>query len=209
MPAPPIRWMAPGFGADAGQPHPTRTAETTGAETPEPAETTAAATQPSVQGYSIAKWEGALGVAAVNGPASTLVSGEAEAVDQLIGQLADDGIRAQRIAVAYASHSRQVEAVGPAYDVDMSTTRTPSSGPVSALITRSPRPPTSRPRTRAWTRCISMATCSLTALWLALERRTSTVPCTTPDLGAVTTRETNNEGGNPDCSFGVRRLCPG
>jgi 8,8a-deoxyoleandolide synthase len=54
---------------------------------------------------------GRIGVAAVNGPSSTVVSGDADALDDLLAECAERGIRARRIAVDYASHSRHVDAV--------------------------------------------------------------------------------------------------
>ncbi|WP_439145591.1 type I polyketide synthase [Streptomyces canus] len=59
----------------------------------------------------LGRWQGRLGVAAVNGPASVVVSGDSDAVDELLAACAADGVRARRIAVDYASHSPQVEAV--------------------------------------------------------------------------------------------------
>ncbi|MFT2020406.1 type I polyketide synthase [Streptomyces sp. 796.1] len=59
----------------------------------------------------IAAWPGRLSLATVNGPASVVVSGEAEAVTELLAHCADQGVRARRIPVDYASHSAQVEAV--------------------------------------------------------------------------------------------------
>ncbi|WP_033271960.1 acyltransferase domain-containing protein, partial [Streptomyces lydicus] len=52
-----------------------------------------------------------LGVAAVNGPSSTVVSGDADAVEAFVVACEADGIRARRIAVDYASHSAHVEAI--------------------------------------------------------------------------------------------------
>jgi acyl transferase domain-containing protein/acyl carrier protein len=52
-----------------------------------------------------------LSVAAVNGPRSVVVSGEPEALDELLTGCEADGVRARRIAVDYASHSAQIEAV--------------------------------------------------------------------------------------------------
>ncbi len=54
----------------------------------------------------IAPWGPRISVAAVNGPSSVVVSGEAAALDEL---LASVDVRARRIAVDYASHSAQVE----------------------------------------------------------------------------------------------------
>ncbi|WP_326757627.1 type I polyketide synthase [Streptomyces phaeochromogenes] len=56
-------------------------------------------------------WAGRLGVAAVNGPAITVVSGEAEAVGEFVALCEEEGVRARRIPVDYASHSAQVEAI--------------------------------------------------------------------------------------------------
>ncbi|WP_431898280.1 type I polyketide synthase, partial [Micromonospora haikouensis] len=59
----------------------------------------------------IAPWAGALSVAAVNGAAVTVVSGDAGSVDELLATCAERDIRARRIAVDYASHCGHVEAV--------------------------------------------------------------------------------------------------
>ncbi|WP_189757921.1 type I polyketide synthase, partial [Streptomyces eurythermus] len=56
-------------------------------------------------------WSDRLGVAAVNGPAITVVSGEADAVGEFLEVCERDGVRARRIPVDYASHSAQVEAI--------------------------------------------------------------------------------------------------
>ncbi|WP_417801398.1 type I polyketide synthase, partial [Streptomyces heilongjiangensis] len=50
-----------------------------------------------------------LAVAAVNGPASVVVSGAADALDSLFAELTADGVRARRVAVDYGSHSAHVE----------------------------------------------------------------------------------------------------
>ncbi|HSK03498.1 MAG TPA: SDR family NAD(P)-dependent oxidoreductase, partial [Kofleriaceae bacterium] len=57
----------------------------------------------------IAAWGRGLSVAAVNGPASTVVSGEPAALDELAAACEASGLRARRIAVDYASHSAAVE----------------------------------------------------------------------------------------------------
>ncbi|MER7826729.1 type I polyketide synthase [Streptomyces sp. NPDC096097] len=57
----------------------------------------------------IASFEGRIGVAAVNGPASVVVSGEPDALDELLASCEAEGVRARRIAVDYASHSAQVD----------------------------------------------------------------------------------------------------
>nr|WP_250904422.1 type I polyketide synthase [Actinomadura sp. NEAU-AAG7] len=50
-----------------------------------------------------------LSVAAVNGPATTIVSGDADAVDRLLATCEDQGVHARRVPVDYASHSAHVE----------------------------------------------------------------------------------------------------
>ncbi|XNM96390.1 SDR family NAD(P)-dependent oxidoreductase [Streptomyces sp. Inha503] len=50
-------------------------------------------------------------IAAVNGPEATVVSGEDVALDQLLAEWEAGGVRARRVAVDYASHSAQVDAL--------------------------------------------------------------------------------------------------
>jgi pimaricinolide synthase PimS1 len=52
-----------------------------------------------------------LSLAAINGPASLIVSGEPEALTELQAACEQDEVRAQRIAVDYAAHSAQIEAL--------------------------------------------------------------------------------------------------
>ncbi|MFJ4091789.1 type I polyketide synthase [Kitasatospora sp. NPDC089913] len=59
----------------------------------------------------IAPWAGRLSVAAVNGPSSTVVSGDADAVTELVEELVGEGVRARVIEVDYASHSSHVEEI--------------------------------------------------------------------------------------------------
>ncbi|MEU5770297.1 SDR family NAD(P)-dependent oxidoreductase [Streptomyces asoensis] len=59
----------------------------------------------------IAAWGERISIASVNGPSSTVVSGEPDALDELMTACDGDGIRARRIAVDYASHSSQVESI--------------------------------------------------------------------------------------------------
>ncbi|GAB3823380.1 type I polyketide synthase [Dactylosporangium cerinum] len=60
-------------------------------------------------GERLAAWPGRLSVAAVNGPSSVVVSGDAAALDELLAGCETDGVRARRIPVDYASHSHHVE----------------------------------------------------------------------------------------------------
>ncbi|WP_025736141.1 type I polyketide synthase [Mycobacterium genavense] len=52
-----------------------------------------------------------ISIAAVNGPAAVVVSGEVAALEELIGFCADLDVRTRRIDVDYASHSVEVEAI--------------------------------------------------------------------------------------------------
>jgi acyl transferase domain-containing protein/acyl carrier protein len=57
------------------------------------------------------RWEGRLSLAALNGPAATVVSGEPAALEELLATCESEEIRARRIPVDYASHSVQVERI--------------------------------------------------------------------------------------------------
>ncbi|MFD0052791.1 type I polyketide synthase [Streptomyces sp. NPDC127168] len=55
------------------------------------------------------RWADRVEVAAVNGPSSVVIAGDAEALDEALEELAADGVRVRRVAVDYASHTRHVE----------------------------------------------------------------------------------------------------
>ncbi|MEU3409090.1 type I polyketide synthase [Streptomyces sp. NPDC006670] len=57
------------------------------------------------------QWGERLGIAAINGPRSTVVSGDADALGELLAACAADGVRAKRVPVDYASHSAHVELI--------------------------------------------------------------------------------------------------
>ncbi|MFJ6677441.1 SDR family NAD(P)-dependent oxidoreductase, partial [Actinosynnema sp. NPDC091369] len=57
----------------------------------------------------LARWGGRLTVAVVNAPGSVVVSGDDDALDELLAEAGD--IRARRLPVDYAAHSAQVEAI--------------------------------------------------------------------------------------------------
>jgi acyl transferase domain-containing protein/nucleoside-diphosphate-sugar epimerase len=50
-----------------------------------------------------------LALAAINGPRAVVMSGEAAALDELAGQLADEGVRVRKLPLAVAAHSAQIE----------------------------------------------------------------------------------------------------
>ncbi|HEV2639013.1 MAG TPA: SDR family NAD(P)-dependent oxidoreductase [Actinocrinis sp.] len=62
-------------------------------------------------GDRVERWAGVLTVAAVNGPRSTVVSGDTAAIEELITECKLTGVRARRIPVSYASHSPRMEAL--------------------------------------------------------------------------------------------------
>ncbi|WP_416975923.1 SDR family NAD(P)-dependent oxidoreductase, partial [Streptomyces sp. 4F14] len=59
----------------------------------------------------IARWEGRLSIAAVNGPSSVVVSGEAEAVTELVAAGEAEDFRTRRMDTDCAGHSPQVEEI--------------------------------------------------------------------------------------------------
>ncbi|WP_329562466.1 type I polyketide synthase [Kitasatospora sp. NBC_01266] len=60
-------------------------------------------------GELLAGFEGRVGIAAVNGPGSVVISGEATALDEFMLVAAEAGVDARRVKVDYASHSPQME----------------------------------------------------------------------------------------------------
>ncbi|RDG38101.1 type I polyketide synthase, partial [Streptomyces corynorhini] len=59
----------------------------------------------------IAPYDGRITVGGVNGPRSVTVSGDAEPLAALLARLTDDGVRARRVPIQFASHSPRVEEV--------------------------------------------------------------------------------------------------
>ncbi|WP_198533362.1 type I polyketide synthase, partial [Streptomyces sp. AcH 505] len=59
----------------------------------------------------LAPWAELLSVAAVNGPSSVVVSGDAGALDELLAACKEQDVRARKVSVDYASHGPHVEAV--------------------------------------------------------------------------------------------------
>ncbi len=57
----------------------------------------------------LALWDGRIEVAAVNGPSSVVIAGDAQALNEALEVLAGDGVRVRQVAVDYASHTRHVE----------------------------------------------------------------------------------------------------
>nr|WP_234364877.1 type I polyketide synthase [Streptomyces sp. RTd22] len=59
----------------------------------------------------LSRWGARMSIAAVNGGASTVVSGEVGALEELLAACEAEEVRARRIPVDYASHSAQVERI--------------------------------------------------------------------------------------------------
>ncbi|MFC0601449.1 type I polyketide synthase [Streptomyces palmae] len=59
----------------------------------------------------LVRWDGRLSVAALNGPSSTVVAGDARAIEEIVEEQTAVGVRARRIPVDYASHSEHVERI--------------------------------------------------------------------------------------------------
>ena len=72
------------------------------------------ATEAVVQA-ALARADGALTIAAYNGPEHFVISGPRSAVVQTLGRLESGGVRVKLLRVQHAAHSRQVEPVLPAF----------------------------------------------------------------------------------------------
>ncbi|MFD0891584.1 acyltransferase domain-containing protein, partial [Streptosporangium algeriense] len=59
----------------------------------------------------LTRWEGRLNIGAVNGPDVTVVSGDADALDELIAHYEGEGVPVRRVQIDYASHSAHAETV--------------------------------------------------------------------------------------------------
>ncbi|MEV0025672.1 amino acid adenylation domain-containing protein [Streptomyces atroolivaceus] len=75
-------------------------------------------------------WNGQLSVAAVNGPSSTVVAGQPEALDELLARCEATEVWARRIPVDYASHSPHVEEIRDTLAGELSDV-TPRSGRIA------------------------------------------------------------------------------
>ncbi|WP_454560914.1 acyltransferase domain-containing protein, partial [Mycobacterium haemophilum] len=59
----------------------------------------------------VKRWSGRLDIAAINSPESTVIAGDMAAINELLQWCGQADIRARRISVDYASHTRHVEPV--------------------------------------------------------------------------------------------------
>jgi acyl transferase domain-containing protein len=71
----------------------------------------AVAASPAWVQERLRRWPGQLSLAAVNGPASVLVSGEPGALARFAAEAEAEGVRVRRVRVDYAAHSHQVERI--------------------------------------------------------------------------------------------------
>ncbi len=82
----------------------------------------------------LARWAGRLCVAAVNGPRSLVLSGDSDALAELLSACAVEDVRARKIDVNYAAHSTQIEQVRDEL-LDGLSSITPRSGEVPFFST--------------------------------------------------------------------------
>ncbi len=80
------------------------------------------------------RWGGRIGIAAVNGPSSVVVSGDLLALEELLVDCEAGGVRARKIPVDYAAHSVHVEEIREEL-LDACSTITPSEGDVPFFST--------------------------------------------------------------------------
>ncbi|MCS0603058.1 SDR family NAD(P)-dependent oxidoreductase [Streptomyces sp. LP11] len=84
----------------------------------------------------IAGHDGRVSVAAVNGAASVVLSGDADALDALRDAIVADGGRAKRLPVDYASHSAHVESIRDRLLADLADVRPrPAEVPFYSTVT--------------------------------------------------------------------------
>ena len=72
---------------------------------------------------AIARSDGALCIAAHNGPDHFVISGERAAVASAVDRMQAEGVRARPLRLSYAAHSRPIEPVLPAYRAVLETVR--------------------------------------------------------------------------------------
>ncbi len=84
----------------------------------------------------LARWDGRIGIAAVNGPSSVVVSGDIQALEELLADCEANGVRARKIPVDYAAHSTHVEEIRQELlDACKTITPRPSEVPFFSTVT--------------------------------------------------------------------------
>ncbi len=86
-----------------------------------------------------ARLTGNLEIAAVNGPESVVVAGEAGELAEFVAACAGDGVRTRQVSAEYAYHSAQMEAIGEAFTtVAASLTARSATVPFYSTVTGGP-----------------------------------------------------------------------
>jgi acyl transferase domain-containing protein/acyl carrier protein len=67
--------------------------------------------EPSRVERTVARWQGSLAVAAINGPMEVVISGDAEAVAAAAAALAAEGVRTRPLRVSHAFHSPRIDPI--------------------------------------------------------------------------------------------------
>ncbi|MGW7586927.1 SDR family NAD(P)-dependent oxidoreductase, partial [Kitasatospora sp. NPDC054769] len=84
----------------------------------------------------VARWDDRITVAVVNAPGSVVVSGDLDALEELLAACEADDIRARRLPVNYAAHSAQVEAIREQLFTDLADiTPRPATIPFYSTVT--------------------------------------------------------------------------
>ncbi|MGA8363603.1 MAG: SDR family NAD(P)-dependent oxidoreductase, partial [Solirubrobacteraceae bacterium] len=82
------------------------------------------------------RWDGRIALAALNGPSSTAVSGESDALGALIEECEADGVRIRKVPMDYAAHSAQVAEIREELsDALSSVTPCPGEVPLYSPVT--------------------------------------------------------------------------
>ncbi|MEV7990332.1 acyltransferase domain-containing protein, partial [Micromonospora sp. NPDC085948] len=83
----------------------------------------------------LVRWAGRLTIATVNSPGSVVVSGDQDAIEELLAECETDGVRSRRVPVDYASHSPHVEQIrGPLLDALSGITASACTVPMMSTV---------------------------------------------------------------------------
>ncbi|WP_442929756.1 type I polyketide synthase [Micromonospora sp. WMMC250] len=83
----------------------------------------------------LVRWAGRLTIATVNSPGSVVVSGDQDAIEELLAECETDGVRSRHVPVDYASHSPHVEQIrGPLLDALSAITASACTVPMMSTV---------------------------------------------------------------------------